>query len=50
MDIKYSRVYRALKNAGHDAAKAIEIILSAKRRDAHALRWVRMIRTHHWSK
>lgn len=48
--IRYTRIYRALKNAGHDAAKAIEILLEAHRGDKYSLRWIKMIRSHPWSK
>ena len=40
---RYPRLYRALVAQGHDPAKAIEILLDAKRGDAHALNWLRVI-------
>lgn len=40
---RYLRVYQALKRQGHDAAKAIEIILDARRGDEYALMWIRAI-------
>lgn len=44
MEIKYRRVYYMLKNHGHDAAKVLEIIFDAKRKDKHALRWIKTLR------
>lgn len=43
MHDRYPRVYSALKRQGHDAAKAIEIILEARRGNRHALMWIRAI-------
>ena len=43
MEMRYPRLYRALKSAGHDAAKAIEILLDAKRGNVFAIRWCRAI-------
>lgn len=43
METKYRRIYRMLKNFEHSAAKAIEIILDAKRGDKIAMQWIRMI-------
>ena len=40
----YPRLYRALIGDGHDAAKAIEILLEAKRGDKHSLAWCKMMR------
>lgn len=39
---RYSRVYRLLKRQGFSPAKALEIIIDAKRRDAHALLFVKL--------
>lgn len=39
-----SRVYRALKLAGHPPAKATEIILDAKRGDTQAIQWIKAIK------
>ena len=44
--MKYPRIYAMLKAYGHDPAKAAEIILDAQRHDAHALAWIRIIRSH----
>lgn len=41
--MKYPRLYRLLKRQGHTAAKAIEILVDAKRGNDHALAWVRTI-------
>lgn len=37
--------YEVLKMAGHDAAKAAEIILDAKRGDRHAISWIKSVRS-----
>lgn len=37
MHRKFPRIYRALKRYGFSAAKAVQILLDAKRRDDHAL-------------
>ena len=34
MDERYPRIYRLLKDAGHYPAKAVELLLDAKRGDA----------------
>lgn len=36
--------YELLKLAGHSPGKAAEIVLDAKRHDAHATRWVKILR------
>jgi len=41
--MRYPIIYDLLKRAGHSPAKAIEIILDAKRGDAHAMVWIRLI-------
>lgn len=41
---RYPRIYARLKAHGHDAAKALEIIISAVRGDGYALDWIRMCR------
>lgn len=43
-DGSYPRVYARLKAHGHDAAKALEILIACKRKDRHSLNWVRMMR------
>ena len=35
-----TEAYKALKAAGHDAAKALEIVIDAERGDKYALRWI----------
>ena len=44
--IKMSERYprRLLKDAGHDPAKAVELLLDAKRGDEWALIWIRVLR------
>lgn len=42
---RYPRIYAMLKRLGHGPAKAIEIILDAKRKDRFALNWIRLARS-----
>ena len=44
MSERYPLVYRLLKDAGHDPAKAVELLLDAKRGDEWALIWIRVLR------
>ena len=44
MSERYPLVYRLLKDAGHDPAKAAELLLDAKRGDEWALIWIRVLR------
>ena len=44
MNERYPRIYRLLKDAGHDPAKAVELLLDAKRGDEWALIWIRVLR------
>ena len=46
MHERYPRIYRLLKRAGHDPAKAIELLLDAMRGDEWALRWIKMLHSH----
>lgn len=39
------RVYTRLKAHGHCPMKAVEIILDAKRKDQHALKWIKLLRS-----
>jgi hypothetical protein len=41
---RYPLAYRLLKDAGHDPAKAVELLLDAKRGDEWALIWIRVLR------
>ena len=41
---RYPLVYRLLKDAGHDPAKAVELLLDAKRGDEWVLIWIRVLR------
>ena len=43
MNERYPRIYRLLKDAGHDPAKAVELLLDAKRGDEWALTWIKML-------
>ena len=45
--MRYRRVYKMLIAYGHDATKALEIVLDARRKDKHALCWIRTIRRNH---
>lgn len=36
--------YEALKRHGHSPAKALEIVLDAKRGDQHAIAWINVTR------
>lgn len=40
---RYPRIYVKLKTAGFSAAKAMEILLSAKRGDPYPMYWVRAV-------
>jgi hypothetical protein len=42
LDQQYPRIYAALKAQGHSAAKAVEILLDAKRQVSHAKQWIRI--------
>ncbi len=42
--MKHPRIYAMLKQAGHSPAKAVEIILDAKRGDGFCRRWIRTLR------
>ena len=44
MSERYPLVYRLLKDAGHYPAKAVELLLDAKRGDEWALIWIRVLR------
>jgi hypothetical protein len=48
MDKKYRRVYALLKQSGHMPAKAVEILIDAKRGDQLALYWIRGMRALRW--
>lgn len=41
--MRHRRVYEMLKRAGHSPAKAIEILVDARRGNRHAVDWVRAI-------
>jgi hypothetical protein len=43
-DEQYPRLYAKLKAIGHNPAKAIEILIDARRKNKHALQWCRMAR------
>jgi len=45
-DVRYRRVYTALKRFGFSALKALEIVVSAKRRDGYAFAAIRVARQH----
>lgn len=39
--MKYPRIYRLLKRQGHSPAKAIEMLIDAKRGDRWAVDWIK---------
>jgi hypothetical protein len=43
VEIAFPRIYAMLKAAGHDPAKAAEILLDARRNDLHARSWIGVI-------
>lgn len=45
--MRHGRVYRMLKEAGHEPSKALEILVDARRGLSHALTWVRILH-HAW--
>ena len=42
--MKYQRTYNLLKQHGHTASKALEILHDAKRKDRWSLKWIRALR------
>jgi hypothetical protein len=42
-DNRFSRIHLLLRAAGHDPAKAAEILRDARRKDAHARVWIKTI-------
>ena len=42
-EIRYPHIYAMLKAAGHDSAKAAEIVIDAQRKDAHARIWIKTL-------
>jgi hypothetical protein len=42
-DIRWPRIYKMLKEAGHYPALAAEILLDAQRKDNHARAWVKTV-------
>jgi hypothetical protein len=42
-EVRWPRIYRTLRAAGHDPAKATEILLDAKRKDNHARAWIKAV-------
>jgi hypothetical protein len=45
----YPRISALLNAAGHDPAKAAEILLDAKRRDTHARAWIGALFKFRWA-
>ena len=41
---RYRRVYAMLKQKGHSAPKALEVIIDASRGNAYATEWIKMQR------
>jgi hypothetical protein len=48
-DRRFPRIYALLKAAGHDSAKAAEILRDARCNDAHARTWIKTIAASRWS-
>ena len=42
-EVRWPRIYRMLRAAGHDPALAAEILLDAKRKDDHARMWIKAV-------
>jgi hypothetical protein len=42
-EVRWPRIYRMLTAAGHDPAKAAEILLDAQRKDNHARAWIKAV-------
>jgi hypothetical protein len=42
-EIRFPRIYAMIKAAGHDSAKAAEILIDAQRKDAHARIWIKAL-------
>jgi hypothetical protein len=42
-EIRFPHIYALLKAAGHDAAKAAEIVNDAQDKDAHARAWIKAV-------
>jgi hypothetical protein len=43
VEARWPRIYSMLKAAGHDPAKAAEILIDAQRQDAHARIWIKTL-------
>ena len=41
---RFSPIYRLLRARGHSPAKAAEILIDVKRKDAHARQWTKVLR------
>jgi uncharacterized protein (UPF0335 family) len=37
---RYNHIYLLLKRFGHDAAKAVKIVIAARRKDKYARQWI----------
>lgn len=44
MSYRYPRIYKLLKRTGFSPAKAVEMLLDARRGDKHALDFIRVCR------
>jgi hypothetical protein len=42
-EVRWPRIYRVLRAAGHDPANAAEILLDARRKDNHARPWIKAV-------
>ena len=43
MSERYPLIYRLLKDAGHDPANAVQLLLDTRRGDEWALTWIKML-------
>jgi hypothetical protein len=42
-EVRWPRIYRMLREAGHHPALATEILLDARRKDSHARAWIKAV-------
>jgi hypothetical protein len=43
VEVRWPRIYRMLRAAGHDPAKAAEILVDAQSKDDHARAWIKAV-------
>jgi hypothetical protein len=42
-DVRWPRIYKMLRGAGHNPVEAAEILLAANRKDNHARAWIKTV-------